>query len=737
MEKIARHRWLIPALLSLAALIALILRTASLRNFINPEGGFFFYGIDPYDHLRRIALGVHSFPSVPSFDYYAGYPKGTGQIWSPLYDYILSTISLLFGGSRATIETVGFFTNPFFAAVSVVLIFFVAKRTFASYAAGIAAAFFLAASPGHTAYSLAAKLDHHVLEPLAVLLLFSVPFFEKSGRLSLKEKFVAALFIVLTIFMWRGSTIYWGMTFFSAFLRSFIAKNKKLSLDYSVVFACASILIAAVCIADPWGAAGGVSFGIISWFHVIVLTLFSVVLLLFSISRTCMMFYSSLGAIAVISALSLFFWAPAKSFLSEMALGISFVRGGGDPWIESIRELKGTFSDYSFLYTASFLTVTWFAAPFAIVAALRRWKQKGKTDEMLLSFVSWSPLLLLGFLIRHTHVAGTISSLAGAYLFSLCWERYSGIKQRAAAGAITVLLLMTSYPHYKSSLAFQPTFLVKHGLLGKGGALPWIRDNTPKTSYYFDPQGFPEYGILAAWYLGARIYHVAERPAMATAFGWETHGFYEHCAFMTTERPEVADSILKKNRIRYVLIDTFENYLKHAFEIAADGRKKGKLERGAVDVYRPELTMFYRLKYNDGVSYDTPERHVPALGNLRLLFESSLAAKTRDPKLTVSYYKVFEAVPGARIVGKGKPESRVHIRMPLLTSRNRLMYFYDVTAADRDGNFSFHVPYSTEGKQGDTVPLGKYAISGGGIKGSEITIRESDIIEGRTINLRP
>jgi len=49
-------------------------RTSFHRNFANPDGGFFFHGIDAYDHLRRVTLGAHSFPRVPAFDSYMGSP---------------------------------------------------------------------------------------------------------------------------------------------------------------------------------------------------------------------------------------------------------------------------------------------------------------------------------------------------------------------------------------------------------------------------------------------------------------------------------------------------------------------------------------------------------------------------------------------------------------------------------------------------------------------------------------
>src|SRR3990172_5506920 len=103
---VPKRAWVPVFFILLVMILAVTLRTASFRNFINPEGGYFFYSIDSYDHLRRVTLGVHSFPAVPSFDFYAGFPKGTGQIWSPFYDYLLSAFAFFLGGSRTATETV-------------------------------------------------------------------------------------------------------------------------------------------------------------------------------------------------------------------------------------------------------------------------------------------------------------------------------------------------------------------------------------------------------------------------------------------------------------------------------------------------------------------------------------------------------------------------------------------------------------------------------------------------------
>lgn len=659
-------KWMTGVWLLLAILLGVTIRIATFQNFINPEGGFYFYNVDSYDHLRRVTLGVHSFPAVPSFDSYAAYPKGLGQVWSPLYDYILSAVCLLLGGSRVVIETVCFFANPFYTAITIVLLFFVTKRAFSSEAGGIAAAFLLAINPGHISSSIPMNFGHHVFEPIAILLLFSLAFFEKGDRLPVRGKLVAAFFLVLAIFMWRGSTVYWGITILVVFVRCIAVHNRKLSLDYAMAFAGASVAIAAYCVLDPWGTAHGFNFGIISWFHVLVLALCSIMLIFYSTAINRKTFF--ITSLLVLSGIALLILPPVRRFFSEILTGIIFLRGGGDAWLNSNTEMHGVFSKYDFLFSASYLSASWFAAPVTAVLAFLKWYKGGKSDKYLIALVIWSPVIFLGLVLRYAVIAGVIASLSGGYLFSLAWQRWKDVKQRTVLVLVAASLFLPSYPHYKGTLTLELPPYIKYGLVGKSGVLNWIKNNTPKTSYYLAPRKRPEYGVLASWYLGAQIYQIAERPAMSTAFGWEAHGFFEQNCFMATTDQEKALAIVKQNRIRYLLMNAFIKF-DNLYAIALEGEKKGVLQPGTTGGYEPVRSVYKRLIYYDGTGFMAPDGVVRALKNYRLIFETDYSEEN------VNYYKVFEVVPGATLLGRAVPNTRIFLRLPLQTSASRMIYF--------------------------------------------------------------
>ena len=149
--------------------IALAIRSLPFRNFMDPFGQYLFYGPDSYDHLRRITLGMATFPHVPTFDYYMGYPEGTGQIWSPLFDYLLSALMLLFGADVDFLHIFAFWLPPVLGALTVILVYRVGTQLSGSRVAGAASALIVAILPGHILYSFVSELDHHVLEPFICL----------------------------------------------------------------------------------------------------------------------------------------------------------------------------------------------------------------------------------------------------------------------------------------------------------------------------------------------------------------------------------------------------------------------------------------------------------------------------------------------------------------------------------------------------------------------------------------
>ncbi len=697
--------------LGLALISAVLIRCLSWRNFVNPDGGFYFYSIDSYDHLRRITLGVNRFPSLADFDFYAAFPHGLGQIWTPGFDYLLAVICRLAGGGRVSIETICFFFNPVAAALAVLLIFFIARAVFKSEVAAAVAALLLALHPAYIAYSLPMNFDHHAVEPLVALLLFALPLLERQGRLRLSGMGMAVCGLLLAIVLWRGSTLYWGLAFVSALCRVVIGDNRPAALSYSLVFGVVALILAAYCLIDPWGGAGQLSFGLISWFHVCLLAGWSGILLLFWVCRTRRLFFLCLAAVAALAFVAML-TGPLAGMAKQFVGGLSFVRGQGDPWLESNSELRGVFkSRYSLWYSASYLTGFWFLAPVALLLGFRKWSKGGRADALLLNFMVWAPLLFMGFIIRYSHIAGVFMSLAGGFLVAELWGACAAQRSRWLLIAGLFFMLLPGITHFREAMTADLPFHMKFGLHGEQGLLAWLRQKTPVTSHWLNPVEKPEYGVLARWSLGAQIYQIAQRPSLSTAFGWETYGFYQEAGFWVTEEEPKAMAIAREGQVRYVVAQAVHD-LKSDFDIVAQGQARGDLPPNIAGLaFRPERAMHTRLMQGDGSMMKVGGGMLPALESMRLVYESRfLASATQGGTADLSYYKVFEVVKGAVITGMAARAEPVILMLELQTTRQRKLTYLSRVYAGAEGTFVARVPYATTVQQGDSRPLADYKV---------------------------
>ncbi len=728
------HKAAAITLVTVAVLAGFALRMASFRNFASPDGGFLFYTVDAYDHLRRISLGLQIFPSIPALDYYVGYPIGTGQIWSPFYDYFLTVISLLSGGSRSAVETIGLLANPVFSSLATIMMFLLGRRFFKCSLAGAMAALVFSLSPAHVAYTLPMNFDHHVLEPMIVMMLISIPVLEKDGALRFRGILITAGVLLLALLMWRGSALYWGFVFAAIVFRTLFNKDSSLATGYARAFALAALCTSLLCLLTTWGKQNVFSYGIISWFHVILLFIAAAALLVIAYAISvrsylvpCTLFIAGLTLLVLLT--------PLRALLSELISGISFLQRG-DAWLTINSEQRGVFSSKPFWYSATYLTSAWLMTPVAAYLAARTWLKGNKLDPFMASLIIWSPLCLLGLIIRYSHVASVITSLAAAYLFVYFSGHY---RQKVSKIWICLIIVASiicpSWPHLKSSSTVYLLPNLRYGLHGPDGLLTWIRKSTPPTSHYLHPLQRPEYGILADWDLGALLYQVAQRPSVATAFGWETHGLYQQAAFWSTSDPAKALQLAKESSVKYVVIRR-NKVLSNDLAIAREGELKGIIATGTVTMGNPPETSVYEsLLYRDGGGIERSGEQIPALGNYRLVYESSYLGDRQIPGNEVSYYKLFEVVPAARINGVCNPGERIGLEFHYLTSRGRKATYRDSYNCDATGKFVFPAPYATEKRQGDTIPAGSYKIIFNSGKTSQVSVTEEAVLSGTAIIL--
>ena len=218
----------------------------------------------------------------------------------------------------------------------------------------------------------------------------------------------------------------------------------------------------------------------------------------------------------------------------------------------------------------------------------------------------------------------------------------------------------------------------------------WIRDNTPPTSGLWDASVSPEYGVLARWGEGHFFKYVAERPTVVGNFGDDLgrEHFLLARSFYTSA-PERAAEVLEALRVRYLVI-------------------RSRMEK------RP---MALRLLREEG----------DGLGRYRLLYEVGSAEGEPGPA-----YKVFEFVPGAELVGRAPPGSRVEIELGLTSNLAREFVYRDIVESSDDGEYRVRLPYSNRDHPEATRPEPVYRVRVAG-ESREVVVEESQVLDGSQI----
>jgi dolichyl-diphosphooligosaccharide--protein glycosyltransferase len=732
------------------ALLAFVLRALPWRNYLLADGSYLLGGPDSYDHLRRILLGIRSFPGLPPYDYYYGYPKGIGQVWAPLFDWLLSLFALLVGRGHpapATVTTIGFWFPPAAGGVTVFAVYAAGRRLFGQ-VAGLVAAVIIALLPAHILYTYASRLDHHPAEPLVCLVivcaLLSGMQRVEEGRGGWRETLGGAAALLFALLIWRGSVIFWGIGFLALVLHV-VARGVRSDASQRVcaygerVFLVAGLCLLPVSLFNLFGTAAGVSGAIVSWFHVLLLAGCGIAFFLLrhlSRGRAGL----AVGLLVAVPVALLAFLPAGRAFVHAFLNGIEVIVGS-DPWLSSIAELLSILTYRSGRpdpwYAVENLSLVYPLVPVLLVILFIRWRRGRYAEFRYPLFIVWCGLFwcLPLFRIRYCHLAAVTTAIAAGYLFVLATELLAGrFRERTArllAAALLVLLCLPLWPLLRDLPETSPERYVKYDLMA---ALRWLRDNTPRTCCFDQPDRVPEYGVLADWGLGAHLVNVGERPALATNFGWEIHGLYESAAFQALGDPGAAARILDENRIRYVLLNQMIGTVDDDRTMADYALKTGKLHIVSPGGYSLQRSMWYRLLVKDGSAYDSGASSFPALGTYRLLYESANTYLYPDTG-EVSHFKIFEYLPGARLEGSGPAGAAVSLELPVNSPIGRVFTWRDRTSVGPDGRFFFRVPYPTTTPSGTMKPLGDYRVRVAG-RSLSARVSEADVYGGRSVPVR-
>lgn len=187
-----------PVLITLI-LTMLVVRFRGINELVTPIK---FRGVDAYYHYKASLYTVEHYPNPLQFDPYTNFPygKSTGQ-FGTIYDQVIATVSLLFGGSP---ETTGYvlILAPVIVGTLTILPVYSIGTTLSNRIGGLFAALILAFQPGvFLQKSMAGHSDHNIVE--VFLLACSLAFLLKAIDSDSKVySVIAGVFTGIYLLVW-------------------------------------------------------------------------------------------------------------------------------------------------------------------------------------------------------------------------------------------------------------------------------------------------------------------------------------------------------------------------------------------------------------------------------------------------------------------------------------------------------------------------------------------------------
>lgn len=754
---------------------ALLIRLIPL-SFLFSAGRVTFVSYDSYYHIRNILYTTQHFPNHILFDSYINYPFGFDISWPPLYDMLISLIALIIGlgnPSNSTIELVAALFPVVLGGLSLIPLYFVASYLFDS-RTSFYSIVVLSIMPIHLAVSMFGATDHHIAE----ILLSSTAFL--FFILSLREGFISdvssklikndlssfvrsrpvlyalctGIILVLSALTWTGSPIFMGI--FALYLPVQLALDMRakrnsfyLLLSYSVMYLSAIVLIIPfilLLLRDGYE----LSAAFVSWFHVLYLLL----MLLFGI--TCWIFsfflaqkgrwWHYLFGVFIFIAFIVFGMRSAMpTFFSNISSGIGYLLGF-DETLSTINEALPLFWNQYGQFT---LSSVWngfglFFLLFLVSITLIFLKGEPSKNPTMTFFVIWSIIVFaLAFSQRRFMylLSINVSVLSGYFMGQLhSWLVPKTIKTHATKHKnvevhqnnmlLLLLIGMLLLPGALLSVnaVSNPSIMPSDW----GDTLDWIKENTPKTSYYNEPHQIPEYGVMSWWDFGNWIIYRSQRPVVTNNF---QPSVKEVADFFISQNEMDATSILEKRNVKYIVTDI--SMVKGKFFSIA--KLAGEDYNSFFDeetVYSGLSTSTKKVENNKFMSTMLVRLHIfdgSTTGHYRLVYESNTTV-TKNPE--VKYVKVFEYVPGVTLKGKAQPDEVVYGATTIITNNGRKFDYYNSAVADSSGNYTLVLAYPTQERDSSTYAILPYTIIGDKSRVSKkVNVTESEVQTGEVLML--
>jgi len=651
------------------ALIGLTLAAfwVRVRNWpmVFTADGVHFLGNDTLYHMRRVFQAVNGGLAIPELDLFLNYPAGLHPNWPPLFDQGIAALALLLGGGHPSgelIEVVGALTPPVLGALTIPLLYHIARRLM-SRPAALAAAAAGVLLPYAIQISVLGRPDHHVAAVFgaALLLLTSMQAMEAATiRRAIRNGGLAGAALFLCLGVWMGSLLMIVATA-AAFMIALPAAHRdsprrtRLTVAGATLFATAALLFAPLGLTSHFARSGMPAWDAPSPFH------------LFLLGGTALALVACNGGLTAVR--------PGPSRRRLTALGVSLLLlaliAAGAIQVNMVALLSEGSQwmlkqDPLLMRLVESQPLTWQTAQenftrlillMPLLLGWTLWEQDGQQRRMTAILLACWSLALAVAALRQERFSDLLSLIAAILIGKAVEGALRGVTriwrgevrttmlQRGRLSTIAAALLLLGggvyaalpparwlrgYWYSAPRLSRGPIYELCH----------WLRDQTPDPGGYDDGRR-PAYAVLASWPYGHAITYIGRRPNVANPYvGWKENRAANLLPyrFYVSDDPEAAMAMLRAYGVRYVVVTEtllsghYADMLQ-ALDLPHDGFFHTR-ETSAGPIHRPSermrQSMVHRLYVENGAG----------LARFRLVYRSTAQTSVGPQKLPL--FKIFE-----------------------------------------------------------------------------------------------
>jgi hypothetical protein len=678
-------------------------------------------GPDAYFHLRHVKNVVAHYPFVTRDDKMTNFPGGERGLNQGFFDVTVATIVKVTGGLLSPLVALAWVSPICMLLIGMLgylwILGRVNERTAALYL------LFLLLYPAPLkAVAAMGHGDHHAAEVLLALLVAWSLEHLLQPETSWRWAPVAVAPIFFFYLAWAGTPLHLFLVGLCFYVRAWKPDDQDPSLARKGALYGATLLAALMLLhlAAPWAVIWDVSER------------------LFSLGAICLCLgYPLLVKVARRPWSTR--WLVAVGLVAMAFLATYLTPTGHAALSEMFESRTRQIAEHTPI--SMNLLLTWFGFLWivALLAPLRIWQRKAFWTAMVPLLYGGSLVLFWAKTYDFDYYTPAVLAAAAAYtLGTLAWS--TTLAWTVALLAAMPLLPKVMEKPWLDRKVVRDIILYSDGL---DAASTWLREvqGPPK------PQDQRDYGLVAPWDLGNILADTADTPV---AFSETVSRELANMVYSDDPEASYKAMMSRKKPLKYILLPARNLGEKFLGEMgAADlkieemfvrGRKvewKGRKITLLEPSERNKRALLCRLYWGMGKNlghfrlvYETPEQVLQLtklLSNGSLEFyawpvsaESLLTGlkplldHPETPQETnrgvmvgarqAAEVRIFEAVPGALLVGKARPGDRIQAELDLSapTSFRRWTCSW-ATTADKDGNYSLRVPYST------TAPLNAVA----------------------------